>query len=120
MHDLDRLGGTVTMNGKPIPDGTIRFMPVAAAAVPMAGADIKDGKYVANNRGGVPVGTHRIEIEAYRVAPNAVKPGQPTPPMTRGIPRIQYIPKRYNVGSQVQITVEPGSLEITKNFDLTD
>ena len=32
----------------------------------------------------------------------------------------QYLPKSHNVDSQLQITVEPGSRNITKNFDLTD
>lgn len=115
------VSGTVTYNGKPIPEGDIRFMPVAASAVPMAGAEIKDGKYKVDGRGGVPVGTYKIEIEAYRVEPSAVKPGETPPPMmARGAPRIRYLPKRYNVDSQLQITIEPGSPEITKDFNLTD
>jgi len=115
------VSGTVTYNGKPIPEGNIRFMPVATSAVPMAGAEIKDGEYKVDGRGGVPVGTHKIEIEAYRTEPSDPKPGETPPPMmARGAPRIQYLPKRYHVDSQLQITIEPGSREITKDFDLTD
>jgi hypothetical protein len=114
------VSGTVTFNGKPLADGTIRFVPTATASSPVAGADIKDGKYTADIRGGVPVGTQRVEIEAYRVDPRATKPGMPAPPMARGVPRIQYIPKRYNVDSQLSMTIEPGSKIITKDFDLTD
>jgi hypothetical protein len=113
--------GTITYKGKPIPDGTIRFAPVATSAVPMAGGDVKDGRYKIDSRGGVPVGTHKIEIEAFRVATEGMKPGVAPPPvMSRGVPRVQYLPKRYNVDSQLQITIESGSKEITKSFDLTD
>jgi hypothetical protein len=111
------VSGTVTYNGKPLTNGSIRFMPTATSAVPMAGAGIKDGAYKVEGHGGVPVGTHKVEIEAYRVDPKYVKPEMP---MSRGVPRTQYIPKRYNTDSNLQITIEPGSSQITKNFDLTD
>jgi hypothetical protein len=114
------VSGTATYNGKPIPEGDIRFMPVATSVIPMAGAVIKDGKYRVEGRGGVPVGTHKIEIEAYHVQRPEVKPGETPPAMGRGEPRIRYLPKRYNTDSQLQITIEPGSLEITKNFELTE
>ena len=113
--------GTVTHNGKPISEGTIRFLPVATSAVPMAGTDIRDGKYKVDGRGGVPVGTHTIDIEAFRVDTGALKPGAGVPSaMARGVRRVQYLPKRYNEDSQLQITIEPGSKQINKDFDLTD
>jgi hypothetical protein len=114
------VSGKVTFNGKPLDEGQIRFVPTATSAVPVSGASIKDGQYKVDSRGGVPVGMHKIEIEAHRVDPKAVKPGLPPPPMARGVPRIQYIPKRYNVDSQLQLTIEPGSKPITKDFELTE
>jgi hypothetical protein len=116
------VSGTVTYNGKPIGEGEIRFMPVAASVVPMAAAEINDSKYRVDLRGGVPVGTHKIEIEAVRVDKSRLKPGQPMPPSARlrGVPFQQYIPKRYNLDSELQITIEPGCREITKDFDLKD
>jgi hypothetical protein len=96
-------------------------MPVASSAVPMAGAEIIDGKYKVDGRGGVPIGTHKVEIDAYRADPTGLKTGNAPPPiMARGAPRFQYLPKRYNFDSQLKITIEPGSREITKDFDLTD
>ena len=110
------VSGTVTYNGNLIPEGDIRFMPVATSTMPMAGAAIKDGKYKVDGRGGVPVGTYKIEIEAYRVEPGVTNP----PIMARGAPRIRYLPKRYNVNSELKITIEPGSGNIVKDFSLTD
>jgi hypothetical protein len=113
------VSGTVTYNGKPLGEGEIRFMPVATAAAPVSGAIIKDGRYRVDLRGGVPVGAHKVQILAYRRgdsqsdqrAPQLIKEG-------RGH-FIQYIPQRYNLNSELKITIEPGSKAITKDFDLT-
>ncbi len=115
------VSGTVTYKGIPVSDGTIMFTPVAASQVPSAGASIIDGNYTVDARGGVPVGTHRIGIEAYHLVPYTLRPGEPAPRnYYEGKAREQYLPKKYNADSQLEITVEPGSQEITKNFELTD
>ena len=113
------VSGTVTYNGKSIPTGEIRFMPVATSPVPTAGAVIKDGQYKMDGKGGVPVGTHKIEIEAYRQG--SQEPGNPPSPLgvARGF-RHQYLPKKYNENTQLEITIQPGSPPITQDFNLTD
>lgn len=115
------VSGTVTYKGEPISDGTILFTPMATSRAPSAGASIVDGNYKIDGHGGVPVGMHRINIEAYRNVSSTLRPGQPEPRnYSDGKVRQQYLPKTYNASSQLQITIEPGSREITKNFDLTD
>jgi hypothetical protein len=115
------VSGTVTYNGKPI-SGTIRFLPTADSAVPMAAASIIDGKYKVDLRGGVPVGTHKIAIDAYRAPAITATPGAVRLPTAgaRGVPGEQYLPRRYNLDSTLKITIKPGSQEITKDFALTD
>ena len=39
------VSGTVTHNGKPIPEGVIRFVPAPTCPVPTAGTTIVNGKY---------------------------------------------------------------------------
>ncbi len=107
------VSGTVTYNGKPIEDGRIDFMPTKKSAVPMSGAVIQNGKYRVETKGGVPVGTHKIRIEAFGGSP---APGQVMKPGTRP----QYLPPKFNVGSQMEFTVESGSKEVTENFELKD
>jgi hypothetical protein len=34
--------------------------------------------------------------------------------------RYQYLPKKHNVDTQVEMTIQPRDREITRNFDLTD
>jgi hypothetical protein len=108
------VSGSVTYNGKPIPEGTVRFLPPQSSSMPATTAIIKDGAYQASGLGGVAVGTYKIEIEAFRQAPE-----QKASPMVRDIPRVQYLPKRFNADSKMEITIEPGSTAITKDFTLT-
>jgi hypothetical protein len=107
------VSGTVTHNGQPVPEGTIRFDPVQTSLVPGAGAAIKDGRYTVDVHGGVPAGTHRIRIEALR----QIK-APPGSPFAHGLK--QYIPKKYNDNTQLTISVESGCPRITKDFALTD
>jgi hypothetical protein len=123
-HGPERVvvSGKVTYNGKPIGEGEIRFVPSATTAAPVSGANIKDGQYRAEIRGGVPVGSHTIQIEAYRPDTSKMPPNQSASQPSTGqrIPMIQYIPKRYNLNSEMKITIDSGSKPITKDFDLTD
>jgi hypothetical protein len=113
------VSGTVTFNGKPIANGRISFVPDRNTAAPTAVALIVDGKFVVDSRGGVPVGTHRVQIEAYR--PVAGQTGGVLPP-TATVPGVgpQYLPAKYNANSQLTITIQSSDRAITKNFDLTD
>lgn len=111
------VSGTVTYNGKPIPEGLIRFAPIQESSVPVGGATITEGEYRADARGGVPVGTHKVQIQANRL----VNPGKPVNPDEELHPGLyQYIPEKYNAKTQLEITVPPGSRPITKNFELVD
>jgi hypothetical protein len=91
----------------------IRFLPGGDSQAPIAGAPIADGKYRAEMHGGVPVGTAKVCIEAYRwdkSQPSRFPEGA----------RIQYLPRQFNVDTQLKINIEHGSGAISKDFDLTD
>jgi hypothetical protein len=77
----------------------------------MSAATIVNGNYRADVRGGVFVGTHKVEIEAYGKAPS-----QPNPMWAP----LNSLPKRYSVDSQLQLTIEPNSRDVVKDFDLRD
>ena len=116
------VSGNVTYNGKPIAEGAIRFVPVASCRAPVAVATIVDGNYTVNVHGGVPVGRHKIEIEAYRrVMPPGLKPGDPLPPCfpPKGM-RAQCLPKKFNVDTHLEITIRAGAGRLVQNFDLAD
>ncbi len=57
----------VKCGGQSVQRGFIRFVPLDGTAGPTTMARIVDGKYRADNRGGVPLGRHRVEIQAQRL-----------------------------------------------------
>ncbi|NLE39896.1 MAG: hypothetical protein GX621_17905 [Pirellulaceae bacterium] len=107
--------GTVTFDGRPIPNGNISFIPQGDARGPAAGAVIKDGRFAIDPAKGTFAGTFRVEIVAARETAEAV-----VDPVTgeRVSLREQYIPAKYNVESELTADIkegEPNRLE----YDLT-
>lgn len=108
--------GEATYQGKPIEDGVIRFVPLEGTKGPVSGAMIEGGRYEANIRGGVPVGKHRVEIQAFRKAPS--RPGNiRSPQFDAAETKVQYLPAKYNGRSELKVTVG-GKGEQTENFQL--
>jgi hypothetical protein len=108
------VSGVVTYHGKPIPDGAILFVPAEAAHAPTSGTAIVGGNYKADIHGGVPVGKHKIQIEAYR---NDKSVRSRFPDVGA---RVQYIPPKYNVHTELEIEIQPTDGNVTRNFDLAD
>ena len=114
---LDKVvvSGTVTLDGQPIPNGEIRFIPAPGTTGPVSGGPIKDGAYVAKGKGGVPLGEHTVEIKAYRAM--AKGPGQATSADSEGGAAEQYLDKRYNEQTTLKATI--GADTETQDFQLT-
>lgn len=72
------VAGQVTLNGSPIKQGTITFVPVDGAG-PTAGGAIIDGKYNVPKAVGPLVGRQRVELRAWRTTgvmiPNPMSAG---------------------------------------------
>lgn len=114
--------GNVTFDGEPIQDGMIRFIPTTQTPTPPNGGYIKDGKYKIGTRGGVAVGEYKVVIEAFRGASST--PDQPVSAVdSAGQPEEleagQFLPKKYNEQSELVVTIDSGSEEMTKDFALT-
>ncbi len=117
------VSGTVTYRGEALASGRIVFLPTKGTRAPLSGAEIVDGKYTVEAKGGVPVGTHKVKITAQRVDPKFAARGEVLPNSYRdvgGPPIQQYIPERYNARTELEITIPPGAGEITEVFDLVD
>jgi hypothetical protein len=118
--------GTVQFAGKPLPTGTIRFTPLTGTKAPPAAAQIVEGHYRVATRGGVPIGEHKIQIEAFRpVAPNSpvaleyARAQKEHPTLEIPPAREQYIPARYNENSELKISVQSGG-EVEHNIEMHD
>ena len=105
------VNGNVRLSGSPVERGQIRFIPHVDTAGPVTIEEILDGEYSCERSGGVPVGQHRVEILAWDPSvPFPTGPGQPTPK--------QLAPKKYNVDSELVVTLDDSSNPVVKDFDL--
>lgn len=102
--------GKVTFDGKPIKNGQILFVPMSGTAGPISVARIQNGSYEATARGGVPVGQHRVQVEAYRAAAPSSDPDS-------GVGRAQYLPNKYNHASNLTVEIVSGT-PLIKDFHL--
>jgi hypothetical protein len=101
--------GRVTLDGKAVERGDVRFVP-RDGLTPTSGGQIKDGEYTAR----VPVGTMRVEITAPKVVGKRKlfdTKDSPWDEITE-----EAIPVRYNTKSDLTLTVESGINP--KDFDL--
>ena len=107
--------GRVQYNGEPLKLGRIHFHPVEGTSGPVSSAAISDGNYRIDNKGGVPVGRHRVQIEGYRKATVAA-PGLDLSETAAD----QYVPTKYNSTSELTTEIKEGESAAVRNFDLTD
>ena len=105
------VNGNVHLGGAPVERGQIRFIPHVDTEGPVTIQEIRDGEYSCEKSGGVPVGQHRVEILAWDPSiPFPTGPGQATPQ--------QLVPKKYNVDSELTVTLDNSSNPVVKDFDL--
>jgi hypothetical protein len=106
-----RLAGTVKLDGEPIANGTISFVP-EDGQTPTTGAIIQSGKYSAE----VPLGRKKIMISAVQATGRMQKAyDTPDSPMTEITEEI--VPARYNVATMLEHDVTGNNSDL--NFDLT-
>jgi hypothetical protein len=122
--DKSIVEGKVSYQGTPLTDGQIRLNPKAGTKGPASVAFIENGRFRFTARGGVQSGTYQVEVLSYRPIPGAkpytAEQADGHPEIKVGdIPREQFIPPKYNTKSTLDVTIEAGSGEITKDFDLT-
>jgi hypothetical protein len=101
--------GEVTLDQKPLKEGVIRFVPVDGKS-PTADALIANGRFTAT----VPTGEMRVEISAPKVVGKRKMYDTPESPLVDEV--AELLPPRYNVQSQLTLSVQPGTQE--KRFDL--
>ena len=120
--DVVVVKGRVTYLGEPLEKAQIRFIPQDSSAAWMSGAYIVDGEYKVVNKGGVPVGKHNVEIVAHRPTADYIRRNGPPGSDANWdqIPKEQFLPAKYNTQTELQLTIDSGSTEVVKNFELTD
>lgn len=105
-----KVHGTVTLDGKPIKDGSIEFFPIDGKGQ-TAGVAIRVGRYSVD----ASVGEMKVSIRAVEVVGRRKAYDTPDSPMIEDVR--ETIPARYNTQSELKKTLVAGDNEV--NFELT-
>jgi hypothetical protein len=98
------VGGTVSLDGKPIPTGFIYFKTVSSGDIDAF--DIKDGKF----SGQTIAGPRRVEVSVITAKTTEING-------MKNETKVDTIPEKYNTKSELTATVEPGGSK-SLAFDL--
>ena len=99
-----RVSGRVTLDGQPLKTGLIRFVPADGRSA-TADGPITDGNYAVM----VPPGDKRVVITAPKVVGKKKMYDSPDSPVVDIVEEL--LPARYNVQSELKLTVNSGSQE---------
>jgi hypothetical protein len=110
--NLCAVGGAVTFNGTPIPEGAIVFDPISDGQ--RREAVVKDGRYLLPQKAGLSRNKeYLVRIRAFRKTGKKYINADPSASADE---YEQYLPERYNAGSDIRLTASPQSL--AKDFDV--
>lgn len=90
--------GTVELDGKPLPEGDLTFVPTGQAGRP-GGARVTDGKYSAK----LEDGTYAVKVVATKKVP--LGPGEPSVSGEKD-KLVSIIPPRYNEKTELTVDVK--------------
>lgn len=97
------VSGTISLEGNPLPMGSIRFVPMPGTPGPDSGTTITEGKYLAS---GLTDGEYRVEIQATKKHPTRTV-RFPFPDVEIA-DEVQVVPVEYNEDSTLTYTVASG------------
>jgi hypothetical protein len=101
------VSGTVLLDGQPVEEGSIQFIPVEGTTGAGAGGIIRGGKYHIPRDNGAAVGKNRVELRSFRTSGRKVQ--DPTaPPGVLTDERVQAFPPEYSDSSTVVKEVKSG------------
>ncbi len=105
------VSGKVTLNGHPLPDAILSFMPASDEQSPLFARTDAEGAYVLDEADGVAgalVGEYTVRITTFRDGNRNIDPPIPFVP--------EKVPAKYNIQSKLTVDVKPE--ENVFNFDI--
>ena len=103
--------GRITLDGQPLADADVSFVPEGGAGVASLGRTDAQGVYQLQHTQtllGAPVGDYRVRVSTLREAKENDETARTAVP--------ERVPPRYNLASELTVRIEPG--ENTLNFTL--
>jgi hypothetical protein len=97
------LSGKVTLDGVPLDDATITFVPMTGTQRQAAWSTVNDGFFQIDAKDGLGTGQFRVEIRALRAVGG--KSNQVDPDL---VPAKEAVPTRYNSQSELRVNIKPG------------
>jgi hypothetical protein len=107
--------GSVTLDGKPLPDGSITFNPTGTG--PSAGGSIADGRYSISRSEGPSPGPHQVYVYSLEKTGRKI-PDADGPPGSTVDEMKSRVPERYNIRSELKAEVQKEG-ENRFNFELS-
>jgi len=98
--------GTVTLDGKPLARGAIKFSPLEGTSGVVTGTPIEDGHFDLPEEIGAAVGWNRVEITAMKKTGKMVP--DPFSPGTKVEMETSAVAARFNTDSTLKLEVKPG------------
>ena len=101
------LSGEVTLDGKPLPQGSLLLVPTDPSKGGTAGGEIKDGRFALTGKQAPGIGEYKVEIHANKPSGRKVqkamgKPGELDDEL------IEAVASRFNTKSELRVEVKPG------------
>ncbi len=96
------VAGTVTLDGQPLPDGSLTLVPLGAG--PAVGATIAGGHFAIPRPDGPIPGAYRVEILSIQPTGRTI-PDPEGPKGTTVVERKNVVPDRYGARSQLRAEV---------------
>jgi hypothetical protein len=106
------VSGRITLDGSPLDDATISFVPMADTQRQAGWATIEDGQYAIPASSGLGIGAFRVEIRALRTVGETVNQNDTTLPVYAE----EALPSRYNSKSELVVNIGLG--ENIADFEL--
>lgn len=110
--------GTVTLDGEPVSEGSISFIPSGPEGGPTTGSLIENGKFSIPAEKGAVLGDHKVEIRAPKQTGNQIPVTPPAVSPDGMVDEVvESIPEKYNSKTTLIHTIERGPNVV--EFDLT-
>jgi hypothetical protein len=109
------IAGEVKLDGQPLEQGSIRFLPMQGVEGSLASGEIVKGRYQITGKAGPAIGWNRVEINGSRKTGRMIP--KPFPEQDMIDERVEAVPPQFNTDSTLQFDVKPG--ENSADFEVT-
>ena len=117
IEDRGEVRGTVRLDGQPLDEGAIQFVPTEGNPGPPAWTTIRNGTFHIPAQTGPSIGKHRIVVNSIKATGRKLPP--PIPGSEPVDERVETIPKRYNKESTLQREIKQGENVIDLDLEST-